>query len=96
MNRIKLFGKVISMSDLKFDISEKLKVCIEFEISTVSSDVFKCIAYEENCNILRNVVIGEYIYILGSAKYVMNNTMGIIIENIMDSEILVIVSDVYF
>lgn len=80
------------MSDLKFDISEKLKVCIEFEVSTESSDVFKCIAYEENCNILRNVVIGEYIYILGRAKYVINN----FVYNSMDSEFRFIVSKVYF
>lgn len=67
MNKIKLYGKVLWVSDLKFDIYKKLRVYIEFKIQAISGDIFNCIAYDEICNEVRSICVGEYVYVLGSA-----------------------------
>ena len=53
MNRIKLFGKIESVSDLKFNVYPKLKVYMEIEIRVICGYVFKCVDYERACDSLR-------------------------------------------
>ena len=82
MNRIKLFGTVENVSDLKFDISSKLKVYMELEIKTICGSIFKCIAYEKLCEKLRKAECSNHIYLCGFITYYDKNEYIIILNEI--------------
>lgn len=82
MNRIKIFGKVERISDLKFDISSKLKVYMDVEIVSVAGNNFKCLVYNKLCDKLRKIGIGEYIYALGYVKDDGSNNINLVLEDI--------------
>ena len=65
MNKIYLFGKIIFKSKLKYIISPKLKLYLEVIVETISGDNFNCIVYENECELIKNIKLGDYIFIEG-------------------------------
>ena len=68
MNKIYLFGNVISKSKLKYDIEQKLKLYVELVIETISGDRFKCIVNEEMLDKVNALDEFTYVYVVGYGK----------------------------
>ena len=81
MNKIYLFGKIISKSKLKYIIEPKLKLYLELIIQTVSGNIFKCIVNEEFLDVSINIKEKDYVYIRGCGC-IENNLLNVIITQL--------------
>ena len=68
MNKIYLFGKIISKSKLKYVIVPNLRIFIEILIETISGDIFTCVMDETILDEVRNIKLQDYVYITGMCK----------------------------
>lgn len=69
MNKIYLFGKIVSKSKLKYDISPKLKIYLEIVIETISGEQFNCVVLEDNSEKLQKLGDLSYVYIIGIGAF---------------------------
>lgn len=65
MNKIYLFGQVISKSNLKYEIYPKLKLYMECIIQTCDGNIFNCIVLEQLCDKLQKIKLQDYVFVIG-------------------------------